>query len=170
MKSLIIATTLCLFTMFANASSSELDKIKNYQQLTPQFASAGLPTNEQLTSLKQNGFTHIINLIPGDFSEEASLSQQLELGFKQIPVDWHNPTMDDYMQFVDTMTAFKKQNPDGKILLHCQLNYRASAFAYLYQVTQNKQNPAQAKAVLNQIWQPEGKWQQLIDEVIAANK
>ena len=168
MKSLFILVLVNLFHFSVYAEETRLINIKNYQQVTTNFASAGMPTNKQLETIKQQGFTHIINLIPGDFSDEQNKAAELKLDFTQIPVDWHNPTVGDFQQFVKAMTKAKQQNPEAKILLHCQLNYRASAFAYLYQVTQAGQDNEQAKLLLNKIWQPEGKWQQFVDDVIAA--
>lgn len=174
---LVIFATLTLQT-FANNSASALSDIKNFRVNSPTLASAGMPEEAQFSVLKQQGFTHIINLIPGKFSAEEELTKTLGIDFKQIPIVWHQPTIEDFKVFVTTMNKYTAHtnskannktdsvNKQPKVLVHCQLNYRASAFVYLYQVTQLGMDPEQAQQQLHTVWQPEGIWQHFIEEVI----
>lgn len=137
--------------------------IKNYQALNENFASAGLPTDAELKALQKEGFEQVINLIPGDYSGEQKLLEELGIGFTQIEVIWGEPKLDDFKDFVTAMQSSK----DKKVLLHCQLNYRASAFAYLYEVTQLGVDQREAYRKLTNIWTPQGTWAKFIDEVLA---
>jgi hypothetical protein len=60
-----------------------------------------------------------------------------------------------------------EQSPAKKTLLHCQLNMRASAFAFLYRVLYQDVPIATARAEMNEIWEPDGAWRELIDELLA---
>jgi len=60
-----------------------------------------------------------------------------------------------------------KKYQGDKVLVHCQLNYRASAFAYLYQVTQLKIDKQEAFKMMATVWEPEGDWAEFIETVEA---
>jgi len=85
----------------------------------------------------------------------------LEMSFEQIEVDWHEPKLSDFQTFVKLMNKYKQD----KVLVHCRLNYRASAFAYLYQTTQLGMDEAIAKPQLLSVWQPEGVWLEYIEMI-----
>lgn len=142
-------------------SVNELNKIKNFRQLSPLLASAGMPKTTDLVQLKEHGYQHIINLIPGEFDAEQEQVNSLAMSFDQIPVDWHSPTLADFEKFVQLMNNHQHE----KVLVHCQLNYRASAFAYLYQTTQLGISETDAKRQLHAIWQPKGTWRDFISQV-----
>lgn len=147
-----------------SASVSEvvsLDHIKNFRALSPIFASAGMPNLTDLALLKQSNYQHIINLIPGDYSEEQQQITALEMSFEQISVDWHEPKLADFKQFVKLMKKYQQD----KVLVHCRLNYRASAFAYLYQTTQLGIDEAIAKRQMYSVWKPEGTWLAYIEMI-----
>lgn len=138
-----------------------LEQIKNFKQLSPSLASAGMPKEPEFSLIKQKGYQHIINLIPGDFSDEEKTVTDLSMSFEQVPVNWHEPKRSDFFQFVKLMKSYQQD----KVLVHCQLNYRASAFVYLYQVTQLGIDKNLAQAQLHSIWQPEGVWLNFINDV-----
>jgi hypothetical protein len=73
--------------------------------------------------------------------------------------------MADFYAFAGAM----QREPDKKTLLHCQANYRASAFAFLYRVIYQDVPVAEAKVDMNSIWQPNETWRGLIFEVLADN-
>ncbi|WP_196137543.1 protein tyrosine phosphatase family protein [Aliikangiella sp. G2MR2-5] len=159
----ILILTLFLITPFASAKQTEqLAQITNFHFVNDDLASAGLPKPEQLKLLKDYGFQHVINLIPGVQLKEKRKVQQLGMTFEQIKVDWHNPTLENFKQFVALMEQYK----DDKVFVHCQLNWRASTFVYLYRITQLKIDKQQAVKDLVAIWQPEERWQSFIDETL----
>jgi len=163
MKSLFIAilTLLITFNVSANEQENSLNEIKNYRQITTNFASAGMPTPVEFEAIKKMGYQHIINLIPGNFSNEQQNVTSLGMSFEQIPVAWGEPTLADFQQFVTLMNNYQQD----KVLVHCRLNYRASAFSYLYQITQQGANKETAKKQMLSVWQPEGTWLKFINKV-----
>lgn len=143
------------------AQQLTLTDIKNYNPLSEQLASAGMPSADNLQTLKDNGFQHIINLIPGDYSEEKNQLASLQMSFDQIEVDWNNPSLENFEDF----TVLMKQYQGGKVLLHCQMNYRASAFAYLHEVIQLGIEPEVAEKKMLSVWQPNETWSAFIKMV-----
>jgi len=142
-------------------STALLSEIRNFKQLSPVFSSAGMPELKELSFLKQNGYQHIINLIPGNFDDEQERIIALNMSFEQIEVDWNEPKLADFQRFVELMKEYKQE----KVLVHCRLNYRASAFAYLYQTTQLGVDEIIAKQKMHSVWQPEGIWLEFINMV-----
>lgn len=153
------------FSLTANAGELDesLNKIKNYKQVSETLASAGIVKAEQYQAIQQVGFKHVINLIPGLQLKEKKLVESLGLSYAQIPVDWNNPTLADFERFVELLKAYG----DDKVFVHCQLNWRASSFVYLYRLTQLGDDPVSAKSDLEAIWHPHDGWDQYIDKVVA---
>jgi len=149
-----------------NASASKLDdslaKITNFHFVSKQLASSGLLDLDNYKHIKQYGFKHVINLIPGDQTVERKTVESLGLSYQQIPVDWSEPTLQDFEDFVQLMKSYE----GDKIYVHCEANYRASTFVYLYRVTQLGISPEIAKKDLLKIWQPNETWQGFIEKVL----
>jgi len=155
------STCLALDSQVMASETLSLNDIKNFRALSPIFASAGMPESTAFALLKQGNYQHVINLIPGDFSEEQQQLSTLGMSFEQIEVDWHEPKLSDFQTFVKLMNKHQQD----KVLVHCRLNYRASAFAYLYQTTQLGMDEAIAKRQLLSVWQPEGTWLAYIEMI-----
>ena len=157
-----------VFVVSANqidsVQASALQDLQNYQVNSEKMLSAGLPNKKHFTALKELGVRHVVDLIPGDRSEEKQLMKSLQLNYQNIPVDWHNPRLEDF----DAYVAFMKRamNQDGKVLTHCQLNWRGAVFTYLYRVIEMGDSEELAKTDLLAIWKPEGVWVSFIEEVI----
>jgi protein tyrosine phosphatase (PTP) superfamily phosphohydrolase (DUF442 family) len=157
---LIIALFL---TTFSHAKEASLVDLKNYQVNSPSMYSSGLPTQQHFETLKEMGVTHVIDLIPGDRSEEEHLMDELALNYHNIQVEWKNPTLDNFNEYASKMNEFTQEQ--GKVLTHCRLNWRGAVFTYLYRVTHLKEDEAIAKADMLKIWQPDETWQKFINQV-----
>jgi protein tyrosine phosphatase (PTP) superfamily phosphohydrolase (DUF442 family) len=163
MKNIITVITFLFLFVHLNACSrsDSIEDIKNFSLLSPVLASAGMPSDSELILVQQSGYQHIINLIPGDFSDEKKNITALAMSFDQIAVDWNEPRLADFKHFVRLMNTYKQD----KVLVHCRLNYRASAFAYLYQTTQLGIEKSIAQSQMQAIWEPDGTWLKFINEV-----
>lgn len=143
--------------------------ILNYRSYSPTFSSAGQPTREQLPLIKEAGYERVIYIafstVGPAIPEEDQLIKELGLDYLHIPVDFNNPTIRDFNAFADAM----RREPDTKTLLHCQVNARATAFSFLYRVIYENVPVAEAKSVMNSVWQPNAVWRDFIFEVLAAN-
>jgi len=149
--------------------AGDLQDIRNYKEYSPTFASAGQPTQDQLGELKAAGFERIAYIAfsnsRGAIADEDAVVKELGMDYVHVPVIWEAPTKADFYAFAGAM----QRDPDKKTLLHCQANYRASAFAFLYRVLYQGVPVAAAKADMNSIWQPNETWRQLIFDVLEEN-
>jgi protein tyrosine phosphatase (PTP) superfamily phosphohydrolase (DUF442 family) len=168
MKSLFIFCFIASFIF--NVSATKLDdslvKISNFHFVSEKLASSGLLDLGDYKHINQYGFKHVINLIPGDQAEERKTVESLGLSYEQIPVDWNEPTLQDFEDFVELM----KKYGEDKIYIHCEANFRASTFVFLYRVTQLGVSQQTAKKDLMKIWHPSETWQGYIEKVLFAEQ
>jgi hypothetical protein len=96
-----------IFASYLNASESSLDAplsdLKNYHVDTPNMVSSGMPNQGHFETLKAMGVNKVIDLIPGDRSEESSLMNELNLTYYNIQVEWENPTLKNFREYILTM-------------------------------------------------------------------
>ena len=161
-----LLTVLVVALLSVPALAANIDEIVNYRSYSPTFASAGQPTAEQLPLIRDAGFERIVYVAFSDqtrsLANEDRLVKELGMEYVHIPVDWEAPTASDYRM----VAAALDDNGSRKTLLHCQVNYRASAFSFLYRVLEEGVDIADAKADMNSVWTPNATWRDLIFEVL----
>ena len=144
----------------------QADTIYNYIEYSPTFASSGQPTEAQLQAQRADGVERVIYIAFSDqehsLPNEDRIAKSLGLNYVHIPVDWTAPQPGEYYQFASAMAV----QPERKTLLHCQANFRASAFAMLYRVLELGVPLAQAKADMNSVWVPNTAWTRFILDVL----
>lgn len=154
-----------LITLFAAQALAEPLPV-NYIEYSKGFASSGQPTPDQLATLAEQGFERIVYLAFSDHKGSLEgLDRHAEtagLEFVQIPVVWDAPSASDYQLFSAVMQASKNRST----LVHCQVNYRASAFSFLHRVIDLGVPVAQAKADMNKVWTPTAQWNAFIFSVL----
>ena len=160
----------CMNLVFAPLTLAQsLDDISNFRQYSGSFASAGQPTPEQFELIRDEGFERIVYIAFSTdrdaIANEDRLVRDLGMDYVQIPVVWSAPTVSDFESFASVM----QRDPSRKTLLHCQVNFRASAFAFLYRVLHEGVPLAAAKADMNSVWEPNDTWRALIFEVLERN-
>jgi len=69
-----------------------------------------------------------------------------------IPVDFQNPTVQDFDKFCAVMEQLK----DVRVHVHCVANYRVSAFIYRWRRDVLGMDEARARSEMEAIWHPEG--------------
>ena len=145
-----------------------MQDIYNYQFLNEKLSSSGMPTAEQMKELADAGVKVVINLAlttsPGALPDEASLVESLGMKYIHIPVEWNSPTNQNLDDFFTAMNEHKQE----KVLVHCQANYRASAFVMLYRVLRQGWKKKDAFPIMEKMWNPEDfpVWQKFIDETL----
>lgn len=144
-----------------------MESVLNFVQIDDRLATAGQPTIEQFTAIKNAGYTIVINLaVPsseGAIANEREIVESLEMQYFHIPVIWESPTIDDFDRFSTVMQT----HSDQSVFVHCAKNMRVSAFVYLYRRLHEGISEEQAKADLNKIWQLNPIWQAFIDRSLA---
>lgn len=165
--------TLALALLFAGFTtpvlSADMSVITNYREYSDNFASSGQPLETQFELLRSEGFERIIYIaftnsnkaVPG----EDFIVKGLGMDYVHIPVIWEEPRASDFYAFADVM----QRDPGKKTLLHCQVNYRATAFSFLYRVLYDHVPMVKAKADMNTIWEPDKTWRELIFSILEEN-
>jgi protein tyrosine phosphatase (PTP) superfamily phosphohydrolase (DUF442 family) len=150
----------------ADENSNVFQNINNFHFVSKQLASSGMLKLEDYQHIKNYGFKHVINLIPGMQLKEKRHVQSLGMSYEQIPVIWNTPTLSNFKQFSTLMKSYGSD----KTYVHCELNWRASTFVYLYRVTQLNMTKEEAKQDLDHIWTPKDQWSDFIKSTLAHYK
>jgi uncharacterized protein (DUF1330 family) len=115
------------------------------------------------TGIRDLGVQHVVNLAlhthEKALPDEAGSIRNLGMTYTHIPVDFQNPTQEDFDQFCAAMEQFK----DAPAHVHCIANYRVSAFFYRYRRDVLGWDDAAARAHMDAIWHPEGVWADFIN-------
>ena len=133
-----------------------------------QLSSSGMPTPEQMKGVAEAGIKLVINLAPHDvpnaIPNEPELVQSLDMQYINIPVNWSTPTRDGLNRFMDAMDA----NRDKRIHVHCEANFRASAFILMYRVLRLGWKEEQAFEVMHSIWDEDAYpvWKMFIEDAL----
>lgn len=169
MKSVVLSVLMSTLLLSARASAAGLEDISNYREYSPLFASSGQPSKKQLRLLKDAGYERIVYIAFTNsgkaFDDEDQVVKELGMDYIQIPVVWDAPTESDFYAFAGAMQL----GPEKKTLLHCQVNFRASAFSFLYRVIYRDVPVSEAKRDMNTVWQPNETWRDLIFRVLEQN-
>jgi uncharacterized protein (TIGR01244 family) len=139
------------------------ETIYNWRRLDGRITTSGQPTQAQLADIRALGVRHVVNLglhtHDKALPDEAGSVSRLGMTYIHIPVDFQNPTDQDFEQFCSAMARLK----DDPIHVHCIANYRVSAFFYRYRRGVLGMDETEARADLEAIWQPEGVWAAFVD-------
>lgn len=147
-----------------------LSGITNFMPLDASLFTAGQPTEAQFTELAQAGVQVVINLaLPSSdnaLPDESATVSSLGMTYIHIPVVWETPRMTDLQQFMDAMEA----QADKRILVHCAMNYRASAFTALWRVLRRGWETEKAFSAQRLIWNlaEYPHWQSFVAEALTS--
>jgi len=148
------------------ADSKSDAKLINHVKWTDQLESSGQPTKTQLAGLVNDGFDMVINLAPpqseGSFPDEGGIVAGNGLVYVNIPVDWDKPRPEDFHFFAETLAAASGQ----RVLVHCQINMRASTFTFLYRVVHDRVDPQEAWEKVTEVWVPHDQWMDFVTQVL----
>lgn len=77
----------------------DIEQIYNYLKLSDSVATAGQPTEAQLSLIKESGYQVVVNLAlsesPKALPHEQAIVESLGMHYIHIPVLWENPTIVD---------------------------------------------------------------------------
>ncbi len=142
---------------------SDPETIYNWHRLDDRITTSGQPTEPQLADIHALGVHHVINLglhtHEKALPDEAASVSRLGMTYIHIPVDFQNPTDQDFDRFCSAMEQLK----EVPVHVHCIANYRVSAFFYRYRRDVLGMNEVQARADMEQIWHPERAWATFIE-------
>jgi len=132
----------------------------NFVNVSERIHTSGQPSDSQLGGLKKSGYALVINLAPpttvGSIPDEGMLVAQTGLSYVNIPVDWHSPRYEDFELFSNILN----QSGSRHVLVHCQVNKRASLFTFLYRVVHERVAPDVAYEKITAVWIPDSQWKE----------
>jgi len=118
------------------------------------LAFSGQLVEADVEVLKAMGFTTVINLATFNRERNGKEDEWVTskgLSYLHLPVDFSAPTESDLVRFFSLLDSLRGQ----KVWVHCFVNYRASAFVYLYRIHRLGHKNDEAEASLNEFWTPE---------------
>ena len=161
----LLLATMVLLPALAAAQA----KLPNMVEITPRLVTSGQPSAEALAGLKAQGFEAVVYLAPPTVHdavrEEHHIVARQGIVFVNIPIRFDDPTEEDFALFASVLTSLG----DRKVLVHCQVNMRASSLVFLYRAVHLKHEPRGAYDSVTRIWVPQGPWKRLIDGTLAKN-
>ena len=136
----------------------------NEVRYSPNLTTAGQPQEEELRAIADAGFQRVIFLAFNDHENavknEDRIVRSLGMEFFHIPIIWNAPTIRDFDNFAALMLTSEKT------LVHCEVNFRASVFGFLYQVIYLGMALDDARSLLTTIWIPNSTWEGYIAAVL----
>ena len=157
------AVTLAL-AIFAGAAHGADVAIEapNVVVISDRLVSAGQPTARTLAGLAAQGFGAVISLVPPGMPDAVAGEEQIVRGqgleFVNIPIAFNRPTQAD----VDAFFAAMERLGARRVLVHCQVNMRASSMVFLHRAIVRREEPERAYEAVARVWSPSGPWKALL--------
>jgi protein tyrosine phosphatase (PTP) superfamily phosphohydrolase (DUF442 family) len=152
-----------------SAAATWRDPPPNLVEISPRLVTSGQPSRAALEELKAQGFEAVVYLapptVPDAIKDEAFLVARQGLVFVNIPIVFSSPTPRDFEAFAGVMNALSSR----RVLVHCQINLRASSMVFLYRAVAGKAAPAEAYESVSRVWEPEGPWKSYIRDILRSN-
>ncbi len=133
--------------------------IYHWHRLDARITTSGQPSTAELAEIAEIaalGVRRVVNLGLHSHAkalpDEAAVVAALGMAYVHIPVDFANPTEDDFAAFYAAVGG------DEPLHVHCIANYRVSAFFYRYRRAVLGMDAARARADLDAVWQPDAVW------------
>lgn len=147
---------------------AEVDRLDapNVVEISPRLVTSGQPTAAALGRLKSQGFGAVIYLappsVPDAVRDERDIVERQGLAYVNIPIRFDRPTEGDFKAF----SAALAKVADRKVLVHCQVNLRASSMVFLQRVAIGGEAPQEAYEAVAKVWSPNGPWKALLEKVL----
>jgi uncharacterized protein (TIGR01244 family) len=141
---------------------SDPETIYNWRRLDGRITSSGQPTEAEFADIHALGVRHIVNL--GLHTHEKALPDEagsvgrLGMTYIHIPVDFQNPTDQDFEKFCSVMEQLK----DVPVHVHCIANARVSAVFYRYRRDVLGMDEGRARVDMEKVWRPKGVWAEFV--------
>jgi len=134
----------------------------NPVEIGPRLITSGQPTRQALAGLGRLGVQAVIYLapstVPDAVPEEEALLRQQGIEFVHLPVPFAAPTA----AHAAAVSAALLRLQDKKVLVHCQVNMRASTMVFLHRVIALRADPDEAYEAVTRVWSPSGPWRALV--------
>ncbi len=140
-----------------------MNNIKNCVIVSDDIATSGQPGREEFAQIAKEGYAAVVNLAtgtsPNAIPDEGDVASASGMTYYQIPVAWTAPGLSDLDRFFSVMDDLRNK----KVWVHCVVNKRASAFVYLYRLLSLGVTEDEARAPMDEVWEPDGIWRGFIE-------
>lgn len=136
--------------------------VLNYIKINESIATSGQPSKEEFEHIAQAGYEMVINLAmcnsEGQIKEEDEIVTSLGMNYIHIPVEFTEPTQKNLIDFIELLSMLQHR----KIWVHCIMNYRATAFMYVYHKYILRTPFDDIDLSLMEEWGPDVAWQDIM--------
>lgn len=140
----------------------------NRVDATPQWTTGGQPGRGWLRRLKAQGFEAVVHLVPFDVEgmlpDEPEIVRSQGLDFEHLPIPFSAP-QDAH---VAAFAAILARLAGRRVLVHCEVNLRASTMVFLQRAIVRRDDPATAWDAVTRVWTPRGAWRSLVQRQLGA--
>ena len=154
---------------FAASAFAEKGDPANLVKWRSGLTSSAQPDANYLARSKALGYEMVVNLAPpqsqGSIENEASIVGRQGVVYVNIPVNFGQPSTEDFRIFSEVMKLAAKK----PVLVHCQVNLRGSAFTFLYRVIHEGAAIDETQQKLLGVWSPDPVWKTFIETMLAAH-
>jgi protein tyrosine phosphatase (PTP) superfamily phosphohydrolase (DUF442 family) len=134
----------------------------NVVVISARLVTSGQPSASALAQMASQGFGAVIYLAPPTVSDavrdEAAILERHGMAYMNIPIPFNHPTEAHFDAFAAALSQFV----DRKVLVHCQVNMRASSMVFLHRVIIGREDAEFAYESVSRVWSPTGPWKSLM--------
>ena len=139
-----------------------MNEILSYIKINELISTSGQPTPQQFEDIVKEDFEVVINLALHNASNaienEDKVVTGLGMAYFHIPVDFDNPKLSDLKLFLNLLQSLGA----NKVWVHCALNYRVTAFMYVYHKYILNTPFNEIDISMFEEWSPSIKWQEIM--------
>jgi protein tyrosine phosphatase (PTP) superfamily phosphohydrolase (DUF442 family) len=165
-RSSFTARTTALLAALVISVAAPAVTAPNVVVIEPNLVTSGQPSAAALADLKAQGFEAVIYLAPSSVPDavknEPELLAKQGIEFVHIPIPFGAPTEAHF----DAVSAELVRLKHKKVLVHCQVNMRASTMVFLHRVVVRNESPTEAYAAVTRVWSPQGPWKAMAQRVL----
>jgi protein tyrosine phosphatase (PTP) superfamily phosphohydrolase (DUF442 family) len=159
----------CLAMACTAAPAAPPLQAPNVVETGPRLVTSGQPDAAALKGLKAAGFDAVIYLVPPTAPDavegEAKIVASQGLIFVNVPMNFSAPAQADFA----VVTSVLKALAGRKVLVHCQVNLRASSMVFLHRAITLREDPRAAFADVARVWSPDPVWKAYIEGLLRRN-
>lgn len=162
----LFANVLMLGTVLLTHAPARAVTAPNVVSIDATLVTSGQPSAQALGELGAEGFEAVIYLAPSSVSDavadEPRILAKQGIEWVHLPIPFGAPTAAHFEAVSAALTRLKHK----KVLVHCQINLRASTMVFLHRVVQRREAPASAYQAVSRVWSPEGPWRDMAQGVL----
>lgn len=139
-----------------------MKNVLNMIEINENICTSGQPSISELNEIANEGYEVVINLALCDasnaLSNEDKIVTDLGMTYVHLPVDFEKPKKEDLDLFVNILYGLNSK----KVWVHCALNYRVTAFMYVYHKYVLQTPFEEINLSLLEKWCPDEIWQNIM--------